>query len=195
MTTTMTTTMTRAEWAAEKIQIGGLIQRKLCKIGKSHLKIQWSFNTSFTRRMGDAKPDLDRSGGRLRFSTPLWPVASEAERTETVLHELAHILDFAENGRRYNYGRRGRRTVERHGASFKRILISLGGTGDRTHNVNRDHVKRKQARWSFPCPGCQTPISFGKAMRTRWITRGQIRQCRCCKTSLGPDLARRAAWA
>jgi len=92
-------------------------------------KIEVSFNSRFTRRMGDA----NFRKMRIRFSEKLWPLASLLERRETIVHELCHIVD------RYfgNMSRRG------HGPSWKLLMNRCGYAGDRCHNVDRGNLKRR----------------------------------------------------
>ena len=169
---------TYTQWREETTRINALIKGKLAEIGESNLRVRWSWNDSFTRRMGDAKHDTNRQGGVMRFSKPLWVSASEAERTETVLHELAHVIIGCQHGVLTKWTARGPRR-DAHGPKFTSMLIKLGGTGARTHNVNRDHVKRKQARFGGPCPGCGAEITFSKSVRTKWLRGHQTRRHGC----------------
>ena len=172
---------TYLQWQEETDKVNVLIKRKLAEIGKASLKVRWSWNDTFTRRMGDAKHDPDQKGGRMRFSKPLWPAASEGEREETVLHELAHIIVGCQHGILTRWTARGPQRVA-HGPRFTSMLILLGGTGARTHKVNRDHVKRKQDRFGGPCPGCGQEVSFSQSVRTKWIRGRQTRRHRCGRT-------------
>lgn len=165
-------------WREESNKISTLIQEKLAEIGVSYLRVRWRWNNEFTRRMGDAKHDGSREGGFMRFSKPLWPAASVAEREETVLHELAHVIVGCHNGVLMRWTARGpRRDI--HGPKFQSMLLLLGGTGARTHNVDTSHVKRKQARFGGPCPGCGVEISVSKGVRTKWLRSSQTRRHRC----------------
>ena len=182
-------TQTAVNWRVEGARIGELIRTKLIEIGRPELKIRWEWNDRFTRRMGDAKSDPSGAGGRVRFSKPLWPVASEAERRETVLHELAHILVDCLHGRQVTFTRRGRPQRVSHGRKFKSMLIRLGGTGARTHSVDTSSVRGRQARFVLECPGCQKAISFSKSVRTKWIRRSQTRICLRCRTRIPASAA------
>lgn len=190
MTATVTT-WTRAQWQAEGERIGRLIEAKKAEVGMESLRTRWEWNTEFTARMGDCRADRDRKGAKMRFSNPLWPVATEAERDETVLHELAHAIVECDPGPRFSYGRYGRRKHQKHDRIFKAMLIRLGGTGARTHNVDRTHVKRRQARFGGPCPGCQKAITFSKSVRTKWLRGLQVRRHKCGAT-LDATWARKA---
>ena len=55
--------------------------------------------------------------------------------------------------------------------------------------LQRKKKSRKQARYKIVCPGCRKAITFGKALRTRWIRQQQTRVCRHCRTALPPWLA------
>lgn len=172
------TKWTGARWRAEKDHIGDLIKAKLVEVGQGHLKVRWKFNAGFTSKMGCARTDTDRRGGEMEFSGPLWPLASEEERDETVLHELAHVIVNCIHGYRMKWTRRGPR-VQHHDNIFKSMLIRLGGTGARTHKVDNSQFKRRQARFGGACPGCGATISFSKSVRTKWLRGQQIRQHQC----------------
>lgn len=175
------TAWTRQQWREEGARIGALLESKLKEVGQEHLKVRWEWNNKFTRRMGDALPNRDRKGGKIRFSTPLWPAASVEEREETVLHELAHIIVECVHGPRFRWTSSGRK-LERHDSIWRSMLIRLGGTGARTHNVDRTHVKRRQSRFGGPCPRCSQLISFSKAVRTKWLRQRQVRRHGCGQT-------------
>lgn len=142
------------------------------------LSIEWS--PRFTSRLGDAlftrvfgqrAPRgahightgdlLGRCVARVRFSIPLWPRASKAERDETVAHEVAHLVVayrhavaiiewrarcdeelHALTGDAYHramgrqYGR-GPRRPSAHGAEWRAVMVEMGYTPNRTHNVDR----------------------------------------------------------
>ncbi len=183
---------TRTQWQAEGERIGALIKAKLAAVGAEGLRVRWEWNDTFTLRMGDCKPDLDRKGARMRFSKPLWLAASPAQRDETVLHELAHAIVECVPGPRFTWDRRGRRKHQKHDRVFKSMLVRLGGTGARTHKVDRSHVRRRQVRFVAPCSGCGKVIDFSKAVKTKWIRYNQVRCCRGCGASLDSTWARTA---
>lgn len=96
------------------------------------------FSASMTRCMGKA------SGPRaeIRLSAPLWLRATPEERDETIVHELAHIIDFLRNNG-WRKGTGGKRLV--HDQVFKAIVQSLGGEGSRCHKVDTSGLKRRRA--------------------------------------------------
>jgi hypothetical protein len=73
---------------------------------------------------------------RLEFSEPLFNAVPEMEKTDTVIHELAHAVCF-----RLGLSRK-------HDAQFRRVCRAMGGTGDRVYNVAAGVIKRNLVkRW------------------------------------------------
>jgi len=172
---------TRQRWREENERIDSIIERGKARVGLEHVRTSWGWNKRFTRKLGDAMGTT----GRMRFSVPLWPRATEQEREETVLHELAHILVFAQCGViRQGFGRQR----ESHGPNWKAMMRALGANPQRCHTVDRTGLKRTQERYVVPCPGCDRKHSISKSLRTKWVRQRQTRRCKCL-TSLGPELA------
>jgi SprT protein len=105
-------------------------------------KIDFEFNAAFTRRLGDAvyKPRTKR--GLIRLSTPLWSRATETDQRETVIHEACHVIVG------YKFG-----NVQAHGKHWQQAMHNCGIEAERTHNLDRTGLARKQVRWIVSeCP-------------------------------------------
>src|SRR5574337_1244355 len=83
------------------------------------LSVEWK--NSFTARMGDAqyKRVLNRNfvfvgQAKIRFSVPLWSLATEEDQLETAIHEACHVVDSFLAKTRPGYVRDGH-----HGNSWK----------------------------------------------------------------------------
>lgn len=132
--------LSRAEQAAELVWIGHVCREACALVGLDwdRTLIQVGMRTSFTRRLGDAlgtNLNWAAPGGRIRFSaSPLWRRASKAERRNTVIHELAHVLVNCYHGRR----------VTAHGSEWKAMHRLLGEAPSRTHSVNRAGLRRRR---------------------------------------------------
>lgn len=73
---------------------------------------------------------------KVEFSTSLFESMPEMEKTDTVIHELAHAICF-------------RLSLDRgHGYEFKRVCRLMGGTGERCLKLEVGAVKRNLVkRW------------------------------------------------
>jgi predicted SprT family Zn-dependent metalloprotease len=183
----------------EREEVGRWVIEFLTKVGHEDLldvvRVEWSGR--FTRRMGDALYKPAMNGGapyaRLRFSMPLWPRADEAERRNTVAHELAHLVTFHEwhtrsdatkNGRGLRFGK----APTAHGWVWRTVMRRMGERPERCHNVDRTGLKRKGRRLSRTpayC-GCDkvwelTPV---RAARIRKYHPHAAYGCRVCKKAL-----------
>lgn len=136
-----------------KVLIRGLVGR-----------VSVEFNNGFTSRMGDAM----FSTRRVRLSAPLWGRATVAERRETVIHELAHIVTRALFPH-----------ASAHGREWKWVMSLSGGSGARTHRVDTSDLKRAGA--TFSC-GCRS-YTLGSTRVAR-IRKGAVYTCRTCRKPL-----------
>jgi predicted SprT family Zn-dependent metalloprotease len=114
------------------------------------LWIDWK--SRFTSRMGDAlyaretdrvrrSSERFRINGvicRARFSVPLWLRASEAERKQTVIHEICHLVAHHEAHLA------GRKVSSAHGYEWKAVMRRAGVQPKRCHNVNNNGLSKKK---------------------------------------------------
>ena len=131
-----------------------------------------SFNNRFTARLGDASYLLRQ----IRLSAPLWPLAGEDERFQTVVHEVCHIVTNHENYQIKGYTSK----PPAHGNAWKAVMRRAGVPVKRCHNVDRSSLKRKQAprkQFAVSC-SCGNVTEFGKT-RYRRLVLG-LRKYWCC---------------
>jgi len=114
------------------------------------------------KRYGSAHWRLDtrtrETTASLSFSRVLWPHMSPAERRNTILHEVAHILAGH---------------LEGHGARWRQIHIGLGGDGKRCGAIDIP-VEAVRPKYLGTCP------SGHQAARMRMTARSQKVSCRKC---------------
>lgn len=167
-----------------RAEVAALVLETLARLGHPDLarnvRIEW--NGRFTRRMGDAfyrkTPARGASGPecRLRFSVPLWPRASAAERRETVVHEVAHLVTYHE-------ARERRSRPQSHGPEWRRVMARAGYPNpSRCHQVDRTGLKRTRRTVAVYCD-CPAP-TYVTPQLARRIRKGSYR-CTRCQTSLG----------
>lgn len=130
-------------------------------------KIKFQFESSFTRRMGDAMWDRKKKQGIVRLSSPLWPRASEQERYETVVHEACHVV--------VGYKNENRR-VQPHGEEWKRAMLACEIQPNRTHCVDRKGLARNKKRMIVS--DCGNPEVANKCR----VTSVQLNQLKCGTT-------------
>lgn len=129
------------------------------------ITVQWS--NRFTAKMGLANcPEM-----RIVLSKPLWPLASEADRRETVIHEVCHLVDWISNPR-----------ARSHGPSWQALMRRCGLEPRRCHDVPiPEEFRRKVERVSARCACRTVEISKQRVARMR---KGRIYTCMLCRTPL-----------
>lgn len=155
-------------------QIRIWIRETLSILGETALenKISVEYNNDFTRRMGDASRDRLAKTYKVRFSIPLWPLATEAQRRETVIHEICHVVDMA----------RGTfHSSEAHGHAWGQLMIQCGLAPKRCHNVNRPaELRNKVQRFEAKCACMTHQITSHK--RTKMLANTMRYRCLKCGT-------------
>lgn len=142
-------------------EILDLVHETLVTLGQEGLlaTLQVEWNARFTWKMGDA---CYLPTPRIRLSAPLWPLADEAERRETVIHEVCHVVDRHLASIDPTYQRSGH-----HGFSWRVLMSKCGAKGDRCHSVKRPpEMRRKRATKVEMTCGCRsfwyTPAKAGR---------------------------------
>jgi predicted SprT family Zn-dependent metalloprotease len=154
------------------MNIRDVIQYGLDEAGYPNLKVKYEFNNRFTRRLGDANYFHHLGYGRIRLSNKLWPTMHENEQIDTVLHELAHVIDIYVNGHIKDNGG--------HGFTWKCIAQKIGARPERYARKNAANFakfKRKTTRYLIPCH-CQTYKIT--AHRYNKMVKGTRYRCKKC---------------
>jgi len=123
------------------------------------------FSNRFTRRMGQC----DFRAREIAYSAPLWPLATPEQRRQTTIHEVAHAVTRDRHGA----------AAAAHGREWKAQMVAMGASPKRTHNVNRESVKRTRGDTvaMVCCGGTPFRVTLKKAHGL--MTRGG--QCRSCR--------------
>jgi predicted SprT family Zn-dependent metalloprotease len=85
------------------------------------------FSNRFTRRIGQCNFRAREIG----YSAPLWPLATAEQRRQTTIHEVAHAVTRDRHG-----------AVAAHGKEWKAQMVAMGVPPKRTHDVNRESIRR-----------------------------------------------------
>jgi SprT protein len=138
--------------------------------------IEW--NPRFTRRLGDAVFNPTTFQSKIRLSIPLWPRASIQDRMETVVHETCHIIVWHKFGL----------FIAAHGPEWKQAMRNCGIQPERTHDVDRTGLARRQKRFILlDCPNehkCRmTAREFNQ------IQKGTVMECKVCGLVVGREAA------
>lgn len=147
-------------WLAEATYLvvkHGLLTSEAAELLRSTTRIEWS--TKMSRTFGTAKYTTKEP--RIKLSTILWGVASEAERRETVFHEYAHLVHEV----RYHLSVERKRPIAResHGRDWCLIMTRVGYEKPRRcHSVSNQEYERSRGRIPLYC-ACSLDPSY-------WIT-------------------------
>ncbi len=117
-------------------------------LGYPNLSVRIEWNERFTARMGDASYRI-AAGPRIRLSSPLWPLAGEAERRETVIHEICHIVAFHES---FLSGKR----IKAHGSEWKSKMRACGLEPLRCHKIDVSKAPGSRRKMKIYC-ACDSP--------------------------------------
>jgi predicted SprT family Zn-dependent metalloprotease len=154
-----------------------------------HITIEW--NPRFTRRFGDAELRVKKTPYEvvLRFSPALWPLVSEKERYETVVHEVCHILDayfrLKSGAWRQQYDKNP------HGRTWQKLMRYYGiepaaryKVADATDEFKKNFALMRRPRgprrqYMATC-GCGSVKTVGPTRYAR-MQKGKRYICRLCK--------------
>lgn len=159
----------------ERQKVAAIVLKTLKKIGRedllSYIWIIW--NNKLTSAMGRAifarpgvklppkyeKTSVDGRLIRMELSIPLWSRATDAQKHQTILHELAHLITDHEADLQRDSPPRA------HGYRWKAAMARVGAEASRTHSVDTTGLKRKTKRYNAKC-GCRdievTPVQAQK---------------------------------
>ena len=121
---------------------------------------------------------LERSNERVTLHRAL----SAADLEDTLLHEIAHVLNVYQNGHRSGRGQ--------HGPSFERFARAIGCSSHACGTVLEGSAYlRDSCRFQYRCPDCGHVIR--KYRRPRWDHGFAIVAVHAsCRAGKGPDAAR-----
>lgn len=104
---------------------------------------------------------------RLRFNAALLASHPDFMRTETVPHELAHLVVY----RRYG------RSAKPHGKQWRALMELFGVPARACHNLPTEPTRRLR-RFAYRC-GCVDPVWLTSIRHNRAV-RGERYRCRRC---------------
>ena len=162
---------------------------------KDKISIEW--NNKFVSKAGDARlnktPIYDHAnmlgfgptlvdwkyGGRIRLGTKYFAIASEADKTETIVHEVCHIVssyhwNTIDCLKKYKY--------ESHGFEWKAYMRAAGyPNAQACHAVDMRGFK---TYYKYLCLKCGKTGRLTAQMGGRMIKSGQARMCPVCKAHI-----------
>lgn len=170
-----------------KIAAGGLTEAWAMEETKK-LLLQWkvpAFHVEFSNSMTRTLGLVNYRTRTVSYSRPLWVRATDEQRREVVIHEVAHAV--VEN-------RIGRRRGVSHGRDWKLQMIAMGISNPSPyHTVKRDDLRRKRGDTiEISCCGVhKMRITMAKMFKSlRFLPDGNYTsrmRCRSCNQS--PDIA------
>lgn len=133
--------------------------------------IKLTFNHRFTRKMGFATYHTNA----IELSGPLFQRATDEQRTETIIHEVCHLISY------HKFGSIGRG----HKDLWKQQMRICGyANPQRCHNVNADDLVRGGGYKLYFCTGCNKDIKIGPVVFKRIQTKQRSYFCIKCKTPI-----------
>ena len=153
-----------------------IIRLAMEKIAQAGLSVHPEFYFDLT---GGAAGCFSYNGQnmKLRFNMPIAEANSDKFH-ETVVHEVAHLVDYVRNGYKMRKLANGNRDM--HGRYFKSIMEELGVEA-RTYHSYVVPEGRRQRRWEYTC-SCMTH-AVATVTHNR-IQRGSPRICSHCRGSI-----------
>jgi predicted SprT family Zn-dependent metalloprotease len=117
--------------------------------------------------------------GQRQFNVEFNTVAIKGNRedmlSDTIPHEIAHIVDIYING-----------SSDGHGPRWKRIAKSLGCGAKRTHSYDMTEAKRTRRRAVYVAT-CGTELKVSIQTHNKIQQRGQVRQLTSTRGKVGRD--------
>jgi len=155
-------------------------------LGFPHVKVKIEFNPRFTSKLGDAR--FSHPGPRIRLSEPIWPIIPVAERRDTVIHEICHIVVGAEHHEKYQGGYRGKRP-KAHGLEWQSKMRACGLEPRRCHEVDVGLVPGTRKTMRLHCP-CGSPHPVTPKVYNRVVSGTYKYRCGRCKGEMYAEPAR-----
>ena len=145
--------------------------------------------------MGDALFLRGENRGVIRLSSVLWPLATEAKRENTIIHEIAHVYAdrdaLNKSNKRAGHGPVWKKWMRWFGVEEPQRCFTY--TEENFSDVELAKSKRRyQARYCFHCEDCGKLISITASRRTRWIKNNRLYNCAACGGHLPVRLVKQA---
>ena len=136
------------------------IAKELIKKYLGNSKHYWSFHWAKGKRVfGTCR--YSRFTHQIRLSRHLTKLNEESRVINTILHEIAHALDYEERG------------FSNHDYNWVRIAKSIGCDGKRCYDS--DKVNKPVSKYTLICGGC------GSKVRKHRIPKYDLACSSCCK--------------
>lgn len=142
-------------------------------LGHPDLNVCIEFNKRFTSKMGDACY-MTPVGPRIRLSAPMWPLIPAAERRDTVIHEVCHIVVAHEAK-----GKIGKKRPKSHGIEWKSKMRACGLEPRRCHEFDTSKAPGSRRKKKIYC-ACDDPHSVTANMYNK-VLAGARRRCKKCR--------------
>jgi predicted SprT family Zn-dependent metalloprotease len=126
-------------------------KNEMPKLG-TEIRVVFSRNMTRCLGMAFAKKKL------IKLSEPLWDRANTEEKKQVVIHEACHIVAF-----------------------IKHAMLNAGVFPKRTHNVNRDGLRRQYIKYEARC-SCTPSVWLGHKIAS-YVRKGTA-YCKRCKGSV-----------
>jgi len=150
-------------WLREALLLAaknGAASPELAAFLRLRLVLRWG--SKMHRALGTALYERQTEQAIISLSTVLWAVCPEAQKRETVFHELAHIIVSASRVHEGAQPSDGRR---HHGSDWRRVMRAIGYSNpDVRHNVVNHKAEHSRGKVPLYC-ACKV------GEPTYWVTR------------------------
>lgn len=132
------------------------------------------------RSIGVARFHPAKFEALVTLSDILWEVAKDSDRRETVSHELAHLIVYAN----HTYDPQGEWLPAAHGEEWREVMQNLGYENPSSHHMvfNEEHEKKRGHVPLFCC--CDTSPHFWVREEKAESLVVQGAACRICGVKL-----------
>jgi len=131
---------------------------------------------------GTARGDFE-----LNFNAQLMVDNWETFKTDTIIHEVAHLVCHNKYGTERS--RSGNRIA--HGDNWKRIMRQLGGNPTRTHNMDVSKTAQPKRKFIYICDCCKTELTLTSVRHNKLLRNPtQYSHCRGSKLTFKQALGK-----
>ena len=173
---------------AQKQEVSAQV-KALVELANSKLNANMGVpNISYNLRgttAGTARGDFE-----LNFNAQLMVDNWDHFKADTIIHEVAHLVDHNIHGTQYKYTRKGPQRVS-HGPTWKNIMRQLGAEPSRCHNMDVSKTAQPKRKFIYICECCKKELTLTSIRHNRLVRNpSQYSHCRGSKLTLKTALGK-----
>ena len=162
----------------------GIISDDIYNLLRTRTTLEWSRRSNKTFGLARYKHHGREMG--VTLSSILWQAASKKERRETVYHEVAHIIVYANF---FHKVPRPRQTPSAHGLEWQWVMRMIGYPNPSSrHTVANSDYESSVGNVPIYCGCDKSPMAWVSKLKAAKYTllaqKGHVYQCRKCRQRL-----------